>query len=102
MNNSVKENARIAQDQDVYRERYNELAGKYDALKEEYDKVVVAITAKEVQGVRLENFIKELKAQDGVIREFDERLWGGLVAFVTVGKGKEITVTFKDGTEIQA
>ena len=102
MNNSVKENARIAQDQDAYRERYNELAGKYDALKEEYDKVVVAITAKEVQGVRLENFIKELKAQDGVIREFDERLWGGLVAFVTVGKGKEITVTFKDGTEIQA
>ena len=102
MNNSVKENARIAQDQDAYRERYNELAGKYDALKEEYDKVVVAITAKEVQGVRLENFIKELKAQDGVIREFDERLWGGLVAFVTVGRGKEITVTFKDGTEIQA
>ena len=102
MNNSVKENARIAQDQDAYRERYNELAGKYDALKEEYDKVVVAITAKEVRGVRLENFIKELKAQDGVIRKFDERLWGDLVEFVTVGRGKEITVTFKDGTEIQA
>ena len=102
MNNSVKENARIAQDQDAYRERYNELAGKYDALKEEYDKVVVAITAKEVQGVRLEGFIKELKAQDGVIREFDERLWGSMVDFVTVGRKKEIKVTFRDGTEIMA
>ena len=71
-------------------------------MKEEYDKVVAAITAKEMQGVRLENFIKELKAQDGVIREFDERLWGSLVAFVTVERGKEITVTFKDGTEIMA
>ena len=44
----------------------------------------------------------KLKAQDGVIREFDERLWGGLVEFVTVGRGKEITVTIKDGTEIMA
>ncbi|MDY6291597.1 MAG: recombinase family protein, partial [Succiniclasticum sp.] len=96
------ENARIAQDQDAYRERYNELAGKYDAMKEEYDKVVAAITVKEMQGVRLENFIKELKAQDGVIREFDERLWGSMVDFITVGRKKEIKVTFRDGTEIMA
>lgn len=102
MNKSVKENACIAQDQDAYQERYNELVGRYDVAKAGYEKVVAAITAKEVQGVRLENFIKELKAQDGVIREFDDRLWGSLVDFVTVGRDKEITVTFKDGTGIKA
>lgn len=36
------------------------------------------------------------------ISEFDGSLWGGMVEFVTVGRNKEITVTFRDGTEIPA
>ena len=63
---------------------------------------VATISAKEAQSERLENFIKVLKAQDGTIREFDCSLWGSLVEFLTVGRNKEITVTFRDGTEIQA
>ena len=39
--------------------------------------------------------------QDSIIREFDESLWGSLVDYVTVSRDKEITVTFKDGTEIK-
>jgi len=89
--NIVAENARIAQDQDEYQKRYNGLVQRYDAVK-----------AKEAQSERLENFIKVLKAQDGTIREFDGSLWGGMVEFVTVGRDKEITVTFRDGTEIPA
>jgi chromosome segregation ATPase len=102
MNYSVKENAHLAQNQNEYQKRYNGLVEKYDAVKDQYDKVSDAITAKEMQGVRLEHFIKELKAQDGIIQEFDDRLWGILVDFVTVSQDKKFTVTFKDGTEIQA
>ena len=102
MNSSVKENAHLAQNQNEYQKRYNRLVEKYDAVKDQYDKVSDAITAKEMQGVRLENFIKSLKAQDGIIQEFDDRLWGILVDFVTVSQDKKFTVTFKDGTEIQA
>lgn len=36
------------------------------------------------------------------ITQFDERLWSSLVDFVTVYSEKDIRVTFKDGTEIQA
>ncbi len=43
-----------------------------------------------------------MNTEHSLIREFDERLWGGLAEFVTVERGKEITVTFKDGTEIMA
>lgn len=46
--------------------------------------------------------LRRLKAQDGTIGEFDGSLWGSMVEFVTVGMDKEITVTFRDGTEIQA
>ena len=67
-----------------------------------YDEVVAAISAKEAQSERLADFIKVLKAQDGTISEFDGSLWGGMVEFVTVGRNKEIKVTFRDGTEILA
>lgn len=67
-----------------------------------YDEVVAAISAKEAQSERLADFIKVLKAQDGTISEFDGSLWGGMVEFVMVGRNKEITVTFRDGTEILA
>ena len=100
--NIVAENARVAQDQDEYQKRYDGLVQRYDTAKARYDKVVAAISAKEAQSERLANFIKVLKAQDGTISEFDGSLWGGMVEFVTVGRNKEITVTFRDGTEIQA
>ena len=57
----------------------------------------------------LEKIIKDIDTldwysakQDGTISEFDGSLWGGMVEFVTVGRDKEITVTFRDGTEILA
>nr|WP_041666162.1 hypothetical protein [Acidaminococcus fermentans] len=36
------------------------------------------------------------------IKEFDARLWGSLVDFITVYSKDDIRVTFKDGTEIRA
>ncbi len=32
--------------------------------------------------------------------EFDERLWGAMVDYVTVGADKRLTVVFRDGTGI--
>lgn len=51
---------------------------------------------------KLVGFIKILKAHGGIIAEFDERLWSSMVDFVTVGRNKEMAVTFRDGTEITA
>ena len=72
--NAVAENARVAQDQDDYNKRYNALVERYDRLKD----------------------------QEGVITEFDDALWSSLVEKI-VGKSKEdVTVVFKDGTEMKA
>ena len=100
--NIVAENARVAQDQDEYQKRYDGLVQRYDTAKARYDEVVAAISAKEAQSERLADFIKVLKAQDGTISDFDGGLWGSMVEFVTVGRNKEITFTFRDNTEIQA
>ena len=100
--NIVAENARIAQNQSEYQKRYDGLVQHYDEAKARYDEVAAAISAKEAKSERLAAFIKELKSRDGIISEFDISLWSSMAEFVTVGRDKEITVTFRDGTEIQA
>jgi hypothetical protein len=41
-----------------------------------------------------------LENGDGLITEFDEELWIAIVESVTVHTGHDITLTFKDGNEL--
>ena len=100
--NIVAENARIAQNQDDYQKRYDSLVKRYDETKAQYDAISEAIAAKEAKNVRLSEFISLMRSQKGVASEFDIGLWSSTVDFVTVGRDKDITVTFRDGTEIKA
>ncbi len=98
----VAENARIAQDQEEYQKRYDGLVERYDAAKARYDEMTATISAKEAQSERLAGFIRTLKEQDGAVTEFDEALCGRMVDLITVGRDMKMSVTFNDGTEIQA
>ncbi len=95
-------NSQVAQNQEEYTKHYNDLVQQYDGVKEKYNGVIAAITEKGLQKARLGTFISALKKQDCIIDEFDAGLWGSMVECVTVGRNKEITVTFRDGTEIMA
>lgn len=97
----VTQNARIAQDQEEYRKRYESLVQKYEVTKSCYDKVEADIADKQTRKEQLSGFIRLLKGQENPITEFDSYLWGCLVDYVTVGREKEMTVTFRDGTEIK-
>ena len=97
----VAENARTALDQDEYSERYNGLVSRYEAVKAQFDEVTQAIADKNDRKKLLEQFLRMVETQEPVT-EFDERLWSSLVDFVAVYGEKDIQVTFKDGTEIQA
>ena len=50
----------------------------------------------------MEAFITELSRQDGIVAEFDERLWFSLVDFATVYSETDVRFTFKNCTEIKA
>lgn len=99
--NLVAENTRVAQDQEEYQKRYNSLVQRYETAKKNYDELAEKIEQKEAHGERILQFITALKEQDGIITEFDDALWGSMVEFVTIGREYR-SVTFKDGTEIQA
>ena len=102
MQKLVEANARVAQNQEEYTKQYNDLVRQYDEAKAQFNEVVDTITAKGKQKARLGAFISALKNQEGIIDEFTPDLWGSMVDFVTVGRKKEIKVTFRDGTEIMA
>ena len=96
----ISENARIAQDQTDYQKRYDELVNRYETTKDNYDKTEKSIKGRHAKAERLGAFVKALAAQDASVTEFDEGLWGTIVDFMTVYSKEDISVTFKDGTEI--
>jgi hypothetical protein len=75
---------------------------RFDRAKARFEKVSELITDKKARGEAVEAFVSELGRQDGLIADFDERLWYGLVDFGTVYSENDVWFTFKNGTEIQA
>jgi hypothetical protein len=97
---AVMQNARIAQDQGEYQRNDNGLVARYDTVKARFDEVTEAISTKESQAERLAMFERTLKDHAESVAEFDSQLWASMVECVTVGVDKGLTVTFRDGTEI--
>lgn len=73
---------------------------RYNKLKEEYDAVCTTISDKDAKYEQMGRFIKVLKGQEELITEFDESLWSSLTEKIVVKSKEEVTVVFKDGTEI--
>ena len=73
---------------------------RYEKAKARFDEVTKAIAERSAKGERLAGFIRTLEAQREPVAEFDERLWGAVVNYVTVGVDGGMTVVFRDGTGI--
>ena len=74
---------------------------RYEKAKARFDEVTEAIAERSAKGERLAGFIRTLEAQREPVAEFDERLWGATVDYVTVGVDGGMTVVFRDGTGIK-
>ena len=73
---------------------------RYNKLKAGYDAVCITISDKDAKYEQMGRFIKVLKGQQELITEFDESLWSSLADKIVVKNKEEVTVVFKDGTEI--
>jgi DNA repair exonuclease SbcCD ATPase subunit len=98
----VEENARTAQDQDEYGRRYDALAERFNAAKTKFEEVGSLLLERKARSGKIHTFLAELRGQDSIIAEFDERLWHSLVENVTVFSKDDIRFTFKDGSVISA
>jgi DNA invertase Pin-like site-specific DNA recombinase len=96
----VEENARTAQDQDEYGRRYDALAERFNTAKVRFEEVGSLLFERKARAGKIHAFLMELRGQDTVITEFDERLWHSLVEKVTVFSKDDVRFTFKNGSVI--
>ena len=96
MKNLIYENSRKMMNQDEYNEKYNSYTEKYEKIKSKLSKLEDKKQDLKVRRDKIKIFIEDLKSNDKLIDEFDEKLWHTLVQKVIVNTGKEIEVKFKN------
>ena len=98
----IAQNARTAQNQTEYRERYDALVSRYEETEKKRDAVADQISQRMVRRRKLERFIETVKALPELYTEFDKAQWSGLVDSMTVHSKDKITFTLTSGMEIEA
>ena len=98
---AIAENARVLQDQVEYKARFDALTEKYEAIKQECDRLEQQIAETASRHTASQQLIHTLQKQSALITDFDPSVWGILLDHITVNSDGEKIYTFKDGTEIR-
>lgn len=93
----VMDNAVMPQNQDVYQEKYRNLADRYDALIVELESVEKEYLDKAKRNKELQAFLKTLKSQECLVTEFDDLLWETAVERIIIKEKRNIEFIFKNG-----
>ena len=80
----IAENARVAQNQDDYNRRYDEMVSRFEATKAERDALAAEIRQRGIRRREFERFITTLETLPDEVTDFSEDLWGSLVEYLTV------------------
>lgn len=80
----IAENARVAQNQDDYNRRYDEMVSRFEATKAERDALAAEIRQRDIRRREFERFITTLESLPDEVTDFSEDLWGSLVEYLTV------------------
>ena len=100
VNDLIARNARVAQDQKEYNERYDALVSRYEETEKKRDAVMEKIDQIMIRRRKIERFIESVKDLPEPITEFDESLWAGLVDSMTVHSKDRIVFRLTCGVEI--
>ena len=96
----IKENAHVALDQAESQKRYDELVERFDTAKARQKVLAQQITDRQARCQQIELILADLKKREP-LTVFRDEDWLAMVDYVTVTEDAGITVTFKDGTEIE-
>ena len=90
----VDENAQTAINQDKYKKKYDALVKRFEKAKQRLQEINDTKRDREARRLQTDHFMRELQKQEGVITEFDEKLWYTLVDRITVYADTDIRFTF--------
>ncbi len=100
MRKLVDENAHTALDQEDYGRRYNAYAARFEKAKKKLEKINEQKVNRQAKRENIEAFMKTIKENDHLLTEFDEELWCATVDRLIVHTTNNVTVIFKNGTEL--
>ena len=96
----IRENARVAQDQNAYLNQENEIRALYVEKQGYLETLNRQIAEMESKRNTLEGMIHVVCGIDEEQIEFDEELWGGVLDHIVVKEDGQVIVVFKGGIEI--
>ena len=97
----VRENARTAQDQHEFSNKYEALTKQYEEKKNSLDKVAKEKAFKTGKATKMRAYLEAMKQADDYLEEWSEDAWILMVETATVNRDKTITFKFVNGKEIQ-
>ena len=97
----IARNARVAQNQKEYNERYDALVSRYEDTERKRDAVVEQIDQIMIRRRKIERFIESIKDLPELITKFDASLWAALVDSMTVHAKDRIVFRLTCGVEIE-
>lgn len=97
----VDENSRAIQDQGKYKEKYDSYVARFEKAKERIAEIGKIKSDKETRRLQADHFVRHLKKLDGIVAEFDDKLWYTLVDHITVYNKDDIRFVFRNGAEIK-
>ena len=96
----VRENARVAQDQNAYLKQETEIRARYLEKQGHLEKLNEQITERDGKRNTLEGVIQVVYGINEEQVVFDEELWGGLLDHIVVKEDGQVVVVFKGEIEI--
>ena len=99
MKSLIYENSRKAMNQDKYNQKYNFYTEKYEKIKNKILKLREGKQDLKIRQEKIKIFIKNLKENNEIISEFDEKLWYSIIEQVIVNTDGIIDFKFKNQTK---
>ena len=100
MQRQIALNATQALDQEAYQRQYDEYEARYNAARQALTEINAQQSALAARQGKIAEYISLLREQ-GLITEFNERLWYATVDQVRVLADGRLRFIFKDGTRIE-
>ena len=98
----IRHNATVAQNQTEYNKRFDALSQKFKEAEAKKDAVAQQISDILERRGMMEDFLRILKQQDGEVTTFSEKLWCGLLDYATAYTDGRLTFTFKNGSTFES
>lgn len=96
----VKKNAVVAQNQEEYMARYNELVDRYEGLQKQLNAVNVERTGRMTKSHAIDEYVRELSSAEAFSMSFNGKRWNAMVDRVNVYKDGRLVFRFAGGQEI--